>query len=119
MCRKKLNCCARTIREDYDDVRVPQVQKPSEVVNISADTDYMELDVMGRQIESFYQTLTDNNISVDQQNLQNADSQENPYMGLSSSREPENQYQFLNLEVANVSQNTDHTYEYPDFSVKT
>ena len=83
--RKKVDCCRGKNNQNENNVSVAQVQGPDPVIT-NLDLDYLDPDDDGT-----YQNPSE-------------DPYEHPYMGLSSNREPGNQYQSLELTTDDVGQ---------------
>ena len=81
-----------------------QLQPLDPVLTVSADTEYLDLTNLDPEDDGTYEEP-------------NEDPYEHPYMGLSSNREPENQYHSLKLITDHVSQVSEPLYENIDLSV--
>ena len=82
--REKLNCCRGKTNQNENNVSVAQVQWPDPVI-----TD-LDLDDLDPEDDGTYLNPSE-------------DPYEHPYMGLSSNREPGNQYQSLELTTDGVA----------------
>ena len=96
MFRKKLNCCRCKTNRNECIVNVAQVQQPDPVITVSADTEYLDLTDLNPEGDGTYV-----------EPIENPD--EHPYVWLSSNREPENQYQSLELTTDHVGQAFENT----------
>ena len=102
-CRGKINlneynvCVSQPVLDS-------QLQQPDPVITDSADTEYLDLTNLDPEDDGTYEEP-------------NEDPYEHPYMGLSSNREPENQYHSLKLITDHVSQVSEPLYENIDLSV--
>ena len=104
MFRKKLNCCRDETNQNENNVSVAQVQQPDPVITVSADTEYLDLTNLDPEDDGTYEEPIE-------------DLYEQPYMGLISNREPENQYQSLELTTDDVDQAFEPLYENTDLPV--
>ena len=96
MFRKKLNCCRGDINQNENSVSVAQVQQPDTIIAVSADTEYLDLTNLDPEVDGTYEEPIEHPY-------------EHPYMELSSNREPENQYQSLELTTDHVGQAFENT----------
>ena len=96
MFRKKLNCGRGETNQNENSVSVAQVQQPDTIIAVSADTEYLDLTNLDPEDDGTYEEP-------------NEDPYEHPYMGLSSNREPENQYKSLELTTDHVGQDYENT----------
>ena len=96
MFRKKLNCCRGKTNQNETSVNVAQVQQPDPVITILADKEYLDLTNLNPEDDGTYDEPIE-------------DLYEQHYMGLSSNREPENQYQSLELTTDHVGQAFENT----------
>ena len=87
---KKLDCCRGKTNQNENNVSVAQAQQPDPVITVSADTEYFNVDDLHLEDNCTYPDPGEHLY-------------EHPYMWLSSNREPENQYQFLELTTDHVS----------------
>ena len=80
------------------------MQQPDPVITVSADTEYLDLTNLDPEDDGTYEEPIE-------------DLYEQPYMGLISNREPENQYQSLELTTDDVDQAFEPLYENTDLPV--
>ena len=80
------------------------MQRPDPVITVSADTEYLDLTNLDPEDDGTYEEPIE-------------DLYEQPYMGLISNREPENQYQSLELTTDDVDQAFEPLYENTDLPV--
>ena len=93
---KKLNCCRGKTNQNENNVSVAQVQPADPVITVSADTEYLDLTNLDPEDDGTHEEPIEHPY-------------EHPYMGLSSNREPENQYQSLELTTDHVGQAFENT----------
>ena len=74
------------------------MQQPHPVITVSADTEYLDMDDFNPKHDATYESPRE-------------DAYEHPYMALSSDRQPENQYQSLELTTDHVGQASKPLYE--------
>ena len=96
MFRKKLNCGRGETNQNENSVSVAQVQQPDPVITVSADTEYLGVTNLDAEGDGTHEEPIEHPY-------------EHPYMGLSSNREPENQYKSLELTTDHVGQDYENT----------
>ena len=96
MFRKKLNCGRGETNQNENSVSVAQVQQPDPVITVSEDTEYLDVTNLDPEGDGTHEEPIEHPY-------------EHPYMGLSSNREPENQYKSLELTTDHVGQDYENT----------
>ena len=95
---KKLGCCRGKTNQNENNVNVAKMQHPHPVITVSADTEYLDMDDLDPENDGTYGNPRE-------------DPYEQPYMELSSARQPENQHQSLELTTDHVGQASKPLYE--------